>query len=218
MQEIGARARGDALGTKLARASVLGAAMQVFSKQGIDATRVEDLLVAAGLSRRTFYKYFTSKEDVVAALYEVSTGELVKAIDEASSAASGAPLAGVHQGIDTYLDFHEQSARGLLELVQQSMRSGSLLGPRRRWFRNELVRVLDAAVQRLDGRRLDRFVFTGLISALEGVSLEILEDGAQPADVARARAAIHALVDQALGVPGGRALPTAEDLRARARR
>jgi len=192
--------------TQLARGSILAAAMRVFSRDGIDKTRVEDLLEAAHIARRTFYRYFSSKEDVLAALYEVATGELVRAIDLGQRDKTS-PLANIHLGIDTYLDFH-RNVHGLRELIELGLRSNSMLAPRRRWVRDELVRVLDVAVHELDGRRLDPLVFYALISALEGLSLQILDNGAQPAELERARKAIHALVDHALDVPSARPLPT----------
>lgn len=197
----------NAVATQLARGPILAAAMQVFTKHGIDKTRVEDILVAANIARRTFYKYFASKEDVLAALYEVSTAELVRSIEEARRRESGSPLAGIHRGIDSYLDFHE-SVPGLRELIEQGLRSSSQLAPRRRWLRDELVRIMDDAVRELDGRRLDPLVYYALLSALEGLSLQVLDDGAKRGDLERARKVIHALLDQTLGVRGGHALPS----------
>ena len=200
------RAPTNAVATQVARGPILAAAMQVFSKHGVDQTRVEDILLAANIARRTFYKYFSSKEDVLAALYEVATAELVRSIEDARRREPKSPLAGIHRGIDTYFDFHENIA-GLRDLIELGLRSSSQLAPRRRWLRDELVRILDDAVRELDGRRLDPLVYYGLLSALEGVSLQVLDDGAKKADLARARKVIHAVLDQTLGVPNARKLP-----------
>jgi AcrR family transcriptional regulator len=197
----------DAVTTTLTRGVILAAAMQEFSRRGIADTPVEDLLVAAKIARRTFYRYFRSKEDVVAALYEISCNELLKAMEAAASRDHGEPLAGIHLGIDTYLEFHKSSARGLRELLEQAFHSGSLLAPLRRRMRDELVRIFDQSVRRLDGRALDPLVYYMLVSALEGLSLHVLDGGARPAEIERARVVVHALVDQVLGVPGGRTLP-----------
>ena len=39
--------------------------MRLFSEHGFDATTVDDIAVAAGIGRRTFFRYFGSKNDVV---------------------------------------------------------------------------------------------------------------------------------------------------------
>jgi AcrR family transcriptional regulator len=176
------------------RGAILAAAMRVFQKRGIDDTRVEDILVAAKLARRTFYKYFSSKEDVLAALYEITTGELVRSIEAAHETAAS-PLDAIHQGIDMYFEL-SKTVPGLRGLIERSLQSSSQLAARRRWLRDELVRILDGAVRALDGRRLDPLVYYALLSALEGVSLQI--DGS-PRELERGRKVIHALLDLTLG-------------------
>jgi AcrR family transcriptional regulator len=53
----------------LARASVRTAiadrALQLFDEQGYDETTVDDIAAAMGISGRTFFRYFATKEDVV---------------------------------------------------------------------------------------------------------------------------------------------------------
>lgn len=39
--------------------------MRLFTEHGFDATTVDDIATAAGISRRTFFRYFGSKNDVV---------------------------------------------------------------------------------------------------------------------------------------------------------
>ena len=47
------------------RAKLITAARGEFLRNGVLATAVEDIAKAAGLSRATFYKYFTSKDAII---------------------------------------------------------------------------------------------------------------------------------------------------------
>lgn len=40
-------------------------AFELFARQGFDATTVDDIAAAAGIARRTFFRYFSSKNDLV---------------------------------------------------------------------------------------------------------------------------------------------------------
>jgi AcrR family transcriptional regulator len=179
----------------------------VFARRGIADTRVEDILAAAGIARRTFYRYFASKDAVLAALFEVWTAELVRAVEDARARAPDDPLAGIRAGIDLYLGFYRSGPPVLRELVELAMNSTSALAPRRKWLRGEVVRLLDAAVRDHDGRRLDPLVYYGLLGALEGLSIELGAPGTSAADVERARRAIHAILDHTLGLPRPAPLP-----------
>lgn len=53
------------------RLDVVSKALQLFSEQGYEATSVDEIAEAAGISRRTFFRQFRSKEDVVFADHEI---------------------------------------------------------------------------------------------------------------------------------------------------
>lgn len=174
---------------QLGRSDVLLAAVEVFGEQGLRATRVQDLLEAGGIARRTFYKHFRSKEDVLAKLYSFATSELLDAIEDARR-RSDDPLAGVRAALDAYLEFHVTNHAIARVLIEEASRSGSPLHPLRARFRQELIAALTQATRALTGKTLDPYVFVALISGLEGISLELLEGERSSFDVERARSTI----------------------------
>ncbi|MCM3755961.1 TetR/AcrR family transcriptional regulator [Sporosarcina aquimarina] len=56
---------------------VILAAQQVFQEKGIIATSVQDILTAAGISKGTFYNYFTSKNECLLAILEMANEESI---------------------------------------------------------------------------------------------------------------------------------------------
>lgn len=183
------------LATRLVQAKVVAAAAVVFSRLGFSAARVEDVLEAAGIARRTFYKYFRGKEDVLLALYELATTEILRA---ATSTGGADGLSAVRTTLDAYLDYHVENAALVRVLVEQAMHADSPLSPARRRFREGLVSVLDRAVREATGAAYDPLLYAALVSALEGLSLDLLARGASRDEVARAKVVMHELLDRAL--------------------
>ena len=62
---------------QLVRDAIYGAAVELFAKKGFDETTVEEVAEAAGISRRSFFRYFESKDDLLA-LNTVNCGEVLR--------------------------------------------------------------------------------------------------------------------------------------------
>ena len=50
---------------ELVRAELASAAWELFGKKGYESTTVAEIALAAGVSRRTFFRYYASKEEVL---------------------------------------------------------------------------------------------------------------------------------------------------------
>jgi mycofactocin system transcriptional regulator len=82
--ETGAARRGRPSGTS-ARALEL-TALELFTRQGFDDTTVEQIANAAGVSKRTFFRYFDSKTDVLWHEFDTEVEELRAAFAAADPA------------------------------------------------------------------------------------------------------------------------------------
>jgi AcrR family transcriptional regulator len=62
------------------RERLIETAMTLFLERGFEATTLDDIATAADISRRSFFHYFASKEDVVFAWHEGTTAALIAAV------------------------------------------------------------------------------------------------------------------------------------------
>jgi AcrR family transcriptional regulator len=69
------------------------AMIEVVSVRGYPETRVVDVIGVAGVSRKTFYELFESKEDCFLAAYDVLLGNLLADATDAFESKAGAPWA-----------------------------------------------------------------------------------------------------------------------------
>ncbi|UOO37472.1 TetR/AcrR family transcriptional regulator [Oscillospiraceae bacterium CM] len=62
------------------REQILSAALKVFAKKGFAASKISDIVAAAGVSHGLFYHYFKSKEDVFYELLKLAITSSTQAI------------------------------------------------------------------------------------------------------------------------------------------
>jgi len=79
-----ARARGRSPeGRAELRRDLVRAAVDLFTEQGYDDTTVDDIAAAAGVGRRTFFRYFAGKEDAVSPDHELGLARIAAVFDTA---------------------------------------------------------------------------------------------------------------------------------------
>jgi AcrR family transcriptional regulator len=84
------------------RERILAAVADVVTAASYAEMTVEDIIVTAGVSRRTFYEHFKNKDDAFIAAYEEAAGRLLAAVRAASQSREGFAER-MHTGIGTFL-------------------------------------------------------------------------------------------------------------------
>lgn len=171
------RSKSAAARAKETRRALVVAATGVFAERGFGGASVEEVVRAAGVSRRTFYQHFDDLADLLAAVHDAS-GRFAVAQVEAEVAAARTPAQRLERGI-----------RALLALVADNpglaralFREAHLAGPRlqarqdklRAHFTALLTRVLaeaHAAGER--ARAPDALAVLALVAGIEAVGAHL---------------------------------------------
>jgi len=127
------------------------AAMALFRERGFEATTLDDIAAAADISRRSFFHYFASKEDVVFAWQEEMSAALVAAI--AARPAGESMLAAAENAIAAMvgqLDAGEAIAMARLK------RDNPVLQARNQVKYEKLERALAEALGKRAGNKSER--------------------------------------------------------------
>lgn len=211
--ERGDEPKGEAIGALAdpgPRGALLRAASEVFGLRGAGATTVEDLLRAADVSRRTFYRFFAGKDEVLDALHGAASEVLLASARRASREARS-PLEHVERLIDAYLAVVRRGGRLLLVLQGEASRAGSPLAARRQRVLATLVAMVRDDLRAQLGRDVDPYAVLGAILGAEGIARRLIEDGDTEPRAARARASMLRVVTATLlaGDAGVAPLPPA---------
>ncbi|MEU7576261.1 TetR family transcriptional regulator [Streptomyces sp. NPDC041068] len=136
-------------------------ALELFAERGYEETTVEDIARAAGLSKRSFFRYFPAKEDVVFGSVESMADEVADEV--LARPADEAPWDCLHRVLGSWQGRIHSSERQLAELTL--IESTPSLRARLHGKRDEMrARVADALAAR-PGTELDAFAADALTSA-----------------------------------------------------
>lgn len=128
---------------RLLRLELGEVALRLFIQQGFEETTIEDIVEAAGISRRTFFRYFETKEDVVLWRLRYSSEQLGEALK--ARPAEEPPLLAVRHALEemheSYQSDPERYRAYLRFLLETPRLRAQLLETREQW-RVLLCRIL----------------------------------------------------------------------------
>lgn len=93
--------------------SLLAVAGRLMAERGVAAVSVEQILLAAGISRGTFYSFVANKSELVAALIRPALTEGTERLERLRQGPAAAVLPGV---VDLYTDLWERHRHALLTI------------------------------------------------------------------------------------------------------
>ncbi|WP_199565389.1 TetR family transcriptional regulator [Spongiactinospora rosea] len=181
------------------RAEVTEAAMRLFAERGYDETTVDDIARAAGMSKRSFFRYFPVKEDVVLGRVDLM-GERIAG--EIAARPEGEDvwdtLHAVLRGWEQRIDAERQTLDGL-RLIEAT----PALRARFMQKREETRTLITGALLARPGHGLDAFT-ADLVTAAAGAALDGVSRAWAEAD---GQADRLALVDRAFALLRPACLP-----------
>jgi AcrR family transcriptional regulator len=100
---------------ELVRNAILDAAIALFEKKGFDQTDVAEIAEAAGISKRSFFRYFATKDDLLARSVMEYGAVLVEAIQSAPRQSTDLEV--IHQTLLAGVHYNEQPEARARQLI-----------------------------------------------------------------------------------------------------
>lgn len=180
---------------------ILEGASRAFGKLGYAAVRVEDILLEAGISRPTFYKLYSTKEEVFQILSDHHHKDIRDRI-RAVVVQGGEPLTLLSALLETFLTWRASLGPIGRVLDVEARTPGSVIASHRRRTLDEMS-ALVSQLPPLRGRTpVDPVFVVALIAALESVADSLLSARRQdPKAMARAKQVALRLIGGAITAP-----------------
>jgi AcrR family transcriptional regulator len=103
---------------------VLAAAERVYARRSYHEITVEEILKEAGISRPTFYRWFTGKDQVLEKIVRRANDDLLRRMSEAVAHAQG--LAGrIAAGVDAYIRWGLETGPVVIAMYREAHLPGS---------------------------------------------------------------------------------------------
>jgi AcrR family transcriptional regulator len=165
---------------QVVRDELAEAALRLLARQGFEETTVDELAAAAGVSRRTFFRYFASKEDVVISSVVVVCEGIVAEV--AARPAGEPPAVAIREAVKTVTleDFAEDrdKAVALIRHTQQVPALRARFAERQDLVRDDLAVVLARRAGREAPSPRDQFAAgLGLLAFVGALQFWAATDG-----------------------------------------
>lgn len=120
------------------RVQLLEVGRKVFASHGYEATSIEEIAQAAGVSKPIVYEHFGAKEGLYAAIVDREMDNLVKRVSDAIS--EGTPRARFEAAVLAFMTYAKEEPAGFAVLTRDSPMAAARRG---------LTRVIDDLAQRV---------------------------------------------------------------------
>lgn len=153
------------------RARLIGAARQVFERDGFLTARISDIAAAAGLSQGSFYHYFDSKEQIFREVAEAQEERLTAPPDDRASAPrDDAPRAVIGRANRRYLERYRDAAR-LMGVIEQVSRYDERVSRARIATQQHFAERAERAIRRMQregvaDRKVDAAIAADALGAM----------------------------------------------------
>jgi len=185
-----------------ARDVIVQGAAEAFGRLGYARTSVEDILAAAGVSRRTFYRVFRGKDEVFHLLFDRALATALELI-RAAVAGADTPAAKVEAGLRAYLGAHLAIGPLARVLLLEQFPPGSTFGKRREAAVEAFIQLVEQEVRGLRRERVDPLLVRGVVAALDHVAIQLVgESRAGAFDVERGLRVMYRILAASLAADG----------------
>jgi len=154
------------------RTRILRGAASVFGERGYSATSVEAILEAAHVSRRTFYRTFRSKEDVLRTLFDRSVNRLVRAVRvQADPTKTRYEL--VVASVEAYLRVHANAGPLARVLLLEQFSPESPLVAQRNRALSTFSKLLTSAAEGAGQKTPDPVLVAAVVAGINQVCVQM---------------------------------------------
>lgn len=135
------------------RSELIDAALKLFTRRGFEATSVDEIVARAEVSRRTFFRYFDSKEDVVLAFTD-RVGDRIR--EELAARPHGEPpLTAVRRALTPLVELYGTEKDRVLTLFKLTAETAAIRARHldrqdrwQRWLADEISKRLQLDAER----------------------------------------------------------------------